>query len=498
MGLGFAAIAFSVGSSKVRGAALFVLIFSIVATFSGMQAKRNGSYRFAQFQPGGSYEPIPSRAEDQDATNFSSNLPIIVLHANGRYISKEPERLMRAEFHDIENGRASMRSTNAFEGYVSIHLRGSTTARLPKQSYTVHTMSDKTNQAKVALFGLPKDEDWILYAPFEDKTMIRDVLAYELARKMGHYAPRSRYVEVFITNSKDRVSLRDYVGVYILIEKIKRGSERVNVAKLTPEQSDEPGISGGYIIKRDHDDRNETRFHTPRGGPYFYVYPDAKKITSQQRNWLKNYITRFENALYGEDFTNAESGYSAYLDVDAFIDEHWLIETSKNVDGFRYSSYVTKDRGGKLKVGPPWDWNRSFGNANYYGGGRVEGWYTSNLRPHEISWYQRLSEDPAFMQRCASRWLELRKEVLDPKKINAMIDQLAAQLNEAQDRNFKRWPILGERVTCNYYVGDTYDEEIRWLKKWIEGRIAWIDRQVASEKLTAKRNRRDEDRNQSQ
>jgi len=480
MGIGFAAASFSMGSSKVRGVALFALIFSIAATVAGLKAKVQQRYRFVQFQQG--FDPIPSRAPDEEATGFTSNLPIIVLHANGRYISKEQDRLIRAEFHDLENGRASLKTTNAFEGWISIHLRGSTTARLPKQSFTFHTMSDKTNQTKVSFFGFPKEEDWILYAPFEDKTMIRDVLAYELTRKMGRYAPRSKYVEVFITNSKDKVSKRDYAGVYVLMEKIKRGSERVNIAKLTPEQSSEPDISGGYIIKRDHDDRNESRFHTSRGGPYFYVYPNPKEITPAQRTWLKNYFTRFENALYGEDFTNTQNGYAAYLDVDAFIDAHWLVELSKNVDGFRYSAFITKDRGGKLKVGPPWDWNRSFGNANYYGGGKVEGWYSSNLRPREISWYHRLREDPAFMQRCSSRWVELRKDVLETKKVHAMIDEIAGQLQEAQRRNFERWPILGEHVTCNYYVGDTYEEEVRWMKKWIQGRLAWIDRQVAAQK----------------
>jgi hypothetical protein len=123
------------------------------------------------------------------------------------------------------------------------------------------------------------------------------------------------------------------------------------------------------------------------------------------------------------------------------------------VDGFRYSAFLTKDRGGKLKPGPSWDWNRSFGNANYYGGGQVQGWYWSNLRPNEISWYLRLREDPDFMQRCNARWINLRKTVFDPKKINARIDELAAQLEEAQQRNFERWPILGQHITCNFYVG---------------------------------------------
>ena len=100
------------------------------------------------------------------------------------------------------------------------------------------------------------------------------------------------------------------------------------------------------------------------------------------------------------------------------------------------------------------------------------------LRPNEISWHHRLREDPAYVRRSAARWIELRKTVLDPKSISKLIDQIAGELNEAQVRNFERWPILGEHVSSNSFVGDSYREEVEWLKKWIEARIAWIDKQV--------------------
>ncbi len=189
------------------------------------------------------------------------------------------------------------------------------------------------------------------------------------------------------------------------------------------------------------------------------------------------YLGAFEAALYGPGFADPVKGYAAYLDVDSFIDAHWLAELSKNVDAFRYSAHLVKDRLGKLKPEPPWDWNRSFGNANYYGGGQPHDWYWPYLRPNEISWYQRLSQDPKFRRRCADRWQELRRDVFDPRKLNARIDQLAAELNEAQARNFQRWPILGKQVTCNFFVGASFEEEVRWLKSWIVSRIAWIDSQ---------------------
>jgi hypothetical protein len=417
---------------------------------------------------------------DVPAIDFTSNLPIAILETSGQSISKGEETVVRARFFNTGNGRASVNADPNYDGLGTMELRGTTTLHLPKRPYAFHTVDSKTNQTKVSLLGLPAEEDWVLCAPFEDKSMMRDVLAFELANKMGHYAPRTRYIELFVNTSGRPLSMRDYVGVYVLMEKIKRGKDRVNIAKLEPQHRSEPEITGGYIVKRDHGDGDGGRFRTSHGGPYFYVYPKAGAITSEQRSWLTRYFNSFENALYGPNFADRQNGYAAYLDVDAFIDSHWLIEMSKNVDGFRYSAFLTKDRGAKLKPGPAWDWNRSFGNANYYGGGQVQGWYSSNLRPNEISWYLRLREDPDFMQRSTARWIALRKNVFDPKKISARIDELAAELEEAQQRNFERWPILGQHVTCNFYVGQSFEDEVRWLKNWIERRIAWIDSQLGA------------------
>ena len=423
-------------------------------------------------------EPVVNPMPEEPAAEFTSNLPVVVLDTGGRSVTKRRLTAAHAQVFDVNNGRSSVRAKPVYDGLATICLRGYSTLHLPKHSYTLHTVDNETNQVKTALLGLPAEADWVLYAPYEDKSLMRDVLAYELANRMGRYAPRTRFVELFVRTSDRSLSMRDYVGVYVLAEKIKRGKERVNIAKLEPEQQSEPEISGGYIIKRDHNDRSDTSFRTRRGGPYSYVYPKADRIAPEQKRWIRQYLNSLESALYGPGFADRDSGYAAYLDVDSFIDAHWLIEMSKNVDGFRYSAFLTKDRGGKLKLEPPWDWNRAFGNANYYDGWQTKGWYWPRLRPNEISWYHRLQDDPEFRRRCAARWIELRKDVFDPQRINRRIDELASELSEAQQRNFQRWPVLGRQVTCNYYVGHSFQDEVRWLKKWIERRIAWIDGQV--------------------
>lgn len=422
-----------------------------------------------------------NKMPDGPITNFTSNLPIVLIDTGGQPIFKDGDTLVRARFIDATNGfRAAVTGRADYEGLGTVKLRGFSTLRLPKRSYTFHTVDAKTNQVKAPLLGLPKEEDWVLYAPYEDKSMIRDVLAFELSNRMGHYAPRTRYVELFLNTDGGPLTMRDYAGVYVLMEKIKRGKDRVNIAKLEPDMKTEPSISGGYIIKRDHSERDESGFYTRRGGPYYYVYPRSEEITPEQKSWLVRYLNSLEAALNSPNFTDPNTGYAAYLDVGSFIDAHWLVEVSKNVDGFRYSCYLSKDRGGKLKLEPPWDWNRSFGNANYYGGWQPNNWYWTYLRPSEVNWYRRLSQDPAFARRCADRWVELRRSVLQPEAIKGRIDQLAAQLSEAQKRNYRRWPILGDQVTCNYYVGNSYEDEVRWLKNWIDRRIVWIDGQVAA------------------
>ena len=436
---------------------------------------------FRQFDPQPRWEPGPGALNplpDQSVTNFTSNLPIIILDTREQPDSPETLTPMRAKFFEVHGGRASLEVSPDYEGPVTIRIRGHTTRHLPKRSYTFHMVDHQGNQIHVPLLGLPPGDDWVLYAPYEDKSLMRDVLAYELTRQMGHYAPRTRFVELFIQTTGPNLSLRDYAGIYVLIEKIKRGKDRVNIAKLEPQDTAEPEITGGYIVKRDHDEGAGGQFRTPYGGPFFFVYPKSGTITRQQRAWLRGYFHAFENALYGDDFQDPQRGYAAYLDVDAFIDAHWLIEMSKNIDGFRYSTYLTKDRGGKLKPGPPWDWNRSFGNANYHNGWQPQGWYWPILRSEEISWFKRLQEDARFRARCAQRWLELRRQVFDVENLHRQIDQWAILLEEAQQRNFKRWPVLGEHITCNHYVGQSYADEVRWLKQWIAQRIKWIDSQL--------------------
>jgi hypothetical protein len=192
--------------------------------------------------------------------------------------------------------------------------------------------------------------------------------------------------------------------------------------------------------------------------------------------------------LYGPDFRDPVKGYAAYIDVDSFIDQHLIVEVTKNIDGFRFSTFYQKDRGGKIKMDPIWDWNLSFGNCNGKQGWMAEYWYWPQLDDSQYTWFRRLFEDPDFGQRYVDRWGELRETVFSSSNMLGKVDAMVAELGEARIRNFKRWPILGRTIWPNKYVGETYQDEIRYLKEFIIKRLAWIDRQFVAAPLVVSAN----------
>jgi hypothetical protein len=425
---------------------------------------------------------------------FTSNLPLIVLDTFGERVPYGQKIPVGARFVGAKIGSNSLLGLPDFEGLGELNVRGHTSLRFPKHSYHFQTKQEGYGSRKVAPLGLPKESDWVLYAPYVDKSLMRDVLGYELSNQIGRYAARTRLVEVFLNDSRGKLTQRNYIGVYVFEEKIKRGKSRVAIEKLTPEDITEPSISGGYIIKKDHSDqvdnpddsipmlggsalRKESSFRSSHGSQFYYVEPKGDAITAEQKAWLRQYINKFEQVLYSDDFKDPKTGYAAYIDPDSFIDHHLLVELSKNIDGFRFSTFYYKDRRGRLNMGPIWDWNLSFGNANARDGFNPEGWYWSQLDDRQYSWFRRIFEDPDFAQRYVDRWGELRTNQFAIVKILARIDELAALLNEAQARNFRRWRVLGRNVWPNAFVGQSFADEVSFLKTWIRQRIEWIDQE---------------------
>jgi hypothetical protein len=432
------------------------------------------------------------------SVGFSSNLPLLIVNTAGRHVAADVRTAAFVTAIEPFRGRASLLTPPAFQGNCQVELRGQTSLWFPKVPYNLELNDPNGNDLEVSLLGLPSESDWVLYNPYSDKPFLQNFLAYELHEKMGHYSPRCRFVEVFVDTSGGKLDYPgDYQGIYILVEKIKVDAHRVDLARLTPQQNAEPEISGGYIIKKDKDSPGDLSFGTQGGGGFsgqaLKIHePKPREITSAQLAWIRNYLNQFERALYAANWLSATgtNHYSHYLDVDSFVDQHWIVEFTKQIDGYRLSNYLSKDRGGKLRMEPIWDWNLSFGNADYLEGANTSGWYYRLIGENEHLWLRRLitgttsptttSGDPDFNQKSVDRWSVLRTNVLSSTNVLARIDELAAYLNEAQVRDFAKWPRLGVYVWPNppiYSAPTTYAGIIANMKNWVQGRYNWIDSQ---------------------
>ena len=417
-----------------------------------------------------------------------STLPILVIEPSDT-IRDEPK--VGAFMGLIDNGTGQLnRLTDAYNGYeglIGIELRGSTSQSWPKKPYGFETRNADGSNNNVSLLGMPAENDWILYPSFFDRTLLRNVLAYRLGERLLPYAPRTRFVELVVDG--------DYRGVYVLMEKIKRDANRVDLAKLTPLDNDGDEVTGGYLLKVDKGVTEENSFAMtqPELPPFVfknnfvqYVYPKPGAITTAQRDYIQTAYADFESTLAGPDFANPDTGYPALLDVESFIDFLLINEVARNLDGYRISTFFYKEKdsnGGKWHMGPVWDFNFAFGSANYCDGPRTDGWsYAFNaVCPddyYEVPFYwERLREDDAFNRQLAERYNELRQGVLHTDSLHRYIDEQVSYLGDATARNRARWPEIDGWFPATF-LGESYAEDVDFLKTWLAERLAWMDGQL--------------------
>lgn len=417
-------------------------------------------------------EGAPPRPE-----TFSSNLPIVMIDTSGQWIRDEPKIPAQMKIiYDKSGGRNTLNSQHIdFEGKIGIELRGKTSLKFPKHQYGIEIQDNEGKDKAASLLQLPAESDWVLNGPYSDKTLMRNYLAYAFSHRIGRYASRTKFVEMFLNDKGDpAIENRHYVGIYLLIEKIKRGKNRVDIKSLKPAD-----ITGGYILKIDKRDKFETYFLTDYDTRLFYVYPKPRDMSDAQKAWIQDYMNAFETALVGKDFKDPEHGYAKYIDIPAFIDYFIINELFRNIDGFRYSTYMYKERGGPLHMGPVWDFNLSMGNSSFYQGWETRGWLIDTT-PVPF-WWDRLLTDRKFTHKLVKRWKALRKDGLATSKLLKEIDRTAEYLSEAQKRNFQRWPVLGSKLFGNPNRGyATYQQEVQQLKRWLLARLKWMDRHLQS------------------
>lgn len=400
----------------------------------------------------------------------SSHLALVLFDTGGSEIPDEPK--IAARMTVIDDGAVNTLDSRAFDydGPIGIELRGHSSQRFPKKQFGVETRGDQGDGIDVELLGFPEEEDWVFYAPYSDKTLIRNWFVYGLAAELFPYAPRTRFVEVFVDDL--------YWGLYLLTEKIKRDGNRVDIAKLDEDDDAEPEIAGGYLLELTNETTpGDTFVHTDRA-LLELKDPKASKVTEAQLAWITDHLNAFEDVLYGPDFEDPDSGWRAFADEDSFIDYALIQELVRNLDGFLRSTFISKDRGGLLRAGPVWDFNLAMGNVANHARDRPPRGF---LFTDESVWIDRLLEDAAFADRYVARWHELRAGPFATDALMARIDSGVAAIGDAAARNFERWPVLGREVWPNPTpVPETYADEIAALKTWLATRVEWLDASIGS------------------
>ena len=326
---------------------------------------------------------------------------------------------------------------------------------------------------------MPEENDWVLYAPWQDKSMIRNILAYQLSNDIGRYAPKTKFIELYLNGN--------YEGVYVLMEKIKRDNNRVDISKLNSDEISGDDVTGGYILKFDWyytGDQIGGFQSNIDGMVYNYHYPKPGDIAPEQENYIIEYIDNFENIMTMDNYADPISGYPSTMNVESFVDFILLQEMAKNVDAYRLSTYIYKDKESiddRLTAGPIWDFNHGYGNCDYGQTWEVENWlleYNPEGGDQMSFWWELLWQDENFQAKVSERYTELRSNVFSEDHINGIIDSLVYVLGDAVERNFTKWPILGTYVWPNYFIFDTFEQEVEYLKSWTSDRLGWMDSRI--------------------
>jgi hypothetical protein len=326
--------------------------------------------------------------------------------------------------------------------------------RFPKKSLRIELQDSTGDNNNVSILGLPEENDFILYAPFQDKTLIKNVFTYNLGRKMGYYEPRTRFCEL-VLNGND-------LGLHVLIEKIKRDKNRVNITKLSNNDNSGINLTGGYILEYN--------------SGLEIIYPDPEDITPEQEDYINNYINTCESLIQNINYCSTENEYKNYIDINSLADYYIINELSMNFDAFSKSWYMYKDNDavdGRLKYGPLWDYDVAW---YYYRGQGVE-WWRSYDSP--ILSFGSIIQDTAFVHLLIDKWNNYRAGILSNEAIFGLIDSLTTAIAPAIVRNYQIWPVI-QYTEYGQYVGLTYNDWLDETKTWIEGRLAWIDENIGN------------------
>lgn len=331
---------------------------------------------------------------------------------------------------------------NKHEHSMQIRGRGNSTWMFPKKPYQI-----KFNK-KEEVLGMPKDRRWVLLANYSDKSMLRTEMGFELGRMSNlDWVPESRFVELFIND--------DYQGTYQVTQKVEESSNRVNIG------------DHGFLLEVDQIERlgaDDVYFETDNF--LFNIKEPKLNFGDEKYNYIKEYITKTEEVLLGDDCFDPEEGYLKYIDRDALIDWYLINEITRNNDAaFVTSVYMSLVPGEKIKMGPIWDFDISLGNINYNGNEATDGFWMKDTK-----WLEPLFENEEFLEALKERFNFFYNH---RGEVEAHIISKSELLKHS--KNYDKWPTLGEYVWPNYVYFDTYEEEVNYLLSWFNDRMEWLN-----------------------
>ena len=417
---------------------------------------------------------------------FSSQLPLLVIdtHGSGPLVKADGVRPgWIYTWPRPATGGTTLTAAPAAVSSVGVNVRGASSAEFPKKSYTVRLDDTLGRDHPLPLYGLPAFENWTLIGPWNyDRTFLNNAFIYALSNRLGRWAARTQFVEVFFNANGGDLDAGDYVGIYVLTDSLRIEPKRVDLAKLEPTEVGPKKITGGYLLKIDLPDPNEFNFQLRRGFPGLpfalaVSQPKLADLASAQRDYVKNFVQGFDDALTA----NVASGWRNRTHLDSidrasWVDHHILNVLAMNVDGLARSTYLTKDREGRLNAGPVWDFDRALGGGdprsqNY------EVWMGDNGATDywTYGWWGLLAQDPEFLQAWVDRWQLLRRTELSAPSLGALVDTLAGQIGPAAAaRDAARWPDNAPRFAGGW------QGEVDALKAWLARRATWIDTHFAA------------------
>lgn len=454
-------------------------------------------------------EEYKENKEKEKKDQYGFNLPIVVIDTHGGQINYENKISGEISIYNDERALNYLSDKPEFQSKIEIKVRGNTTRHFPKKQYGVEFKDEEGNSKEEEILGMPQESDWVFNAPFADKSLIRNYLAYNVSGKVMDYSSRAKFCEVFIKDDgSETLEEKHYKGLYVILEKVKRDENRVNINK-----EQKHGNETSFIVSKNRKKDNDKWINNYGIETYLYDYnllvEYPNEPSEEQLDYINKTVSKFERVLYSDKYDVRKEGYEEYIDVYSFVDYYLINEFFKNTDAGILSTYFYKEYGEKIKAGPVWDFNRSMGN---YVASNEEYNSPSGFYMAQTSWFDRLLQDKKFVSKVLARYKALRKTYLSDRYILELIDEAVNHIGAATDRNFIKWPIelcnqadnfkvkterfeglnnepkslmLYFRENPNqlmntYDLATSYDEEIEKLKLFIVDRGAWIDKNINS------------------